>query len=124
MKYLVILLSVFIFIYSCKNEPKLSSMDITEILKIEDAKKYNKHLDLYLKTTDTIAESVTDRFWEAYQYGTATPVQWLEKKLSVIEKELENGKKYSIPNADGHENIQSVTDFKQWISKTYPDLVE
>ena len=109
---------------SCTSEQKANTMNISKILKIPDVEEYNKQLDAYLKTTDTIDDAVTDRFWEAYHFGTEVPEQWLGKKLDIIESEIENGKTYHIKNTKEDIDVNSILDFKQWVSKTYPQIAK
>jgi urease accessory protein UreE len=58
---------------------------------------------------------------DAEIYGTATPMQWLEKRLKVMEKTLKKGKEIGLETEEGIQVLRSQSDFYIWCQENFPD---
>ena len=58
------------------------------------------------------------RFNDAYSYDSATTIQWLIRKLSILRSRIEKGER--IETEDGY--LFDVDQFMQWVENLYPDI--
>lgn len=54
-------------------------------------------------------------------YGTASPMQWLEKRLRILEKLNEEGRRLRVYDGTTYIVIQEESEFYKWCAIVLPD---
>ncbi len=93
-------------------------MNFEDICRIGPAEKYNKELEAFLSETPILPLELLHRFNDAYSYDSATTIQWLIRKLSILRSRIEKGER--IETEDGY--LFDVDQFMQWVENLYPDI--
>lgn len=68
-----------------------------------------------------ISPVIYKKLLEAEIYGTATPMQWLEKRLLVILSVINSGEMLSFDIGNESGQIQTLEGFKVWCKRHFPD---
>ena len=93
-----------------------------EYIKIKEMKSpedYNERLDDYLRTANEIPNDLLHAFDEAYGYDTATTINWLKSKLTIIYQRIQNNELIYLQNSDKE---LSIEEFKILIFNRYPRI--
>jgi hypothetical protein len=87
-----------------------------------DAITYNKQLDVSLAEHGEVNQELFFKFAEAYGYGAASTVGWLEAKLSVLRCRLEKGSPLSLydPATKKQHPASIMAEFSVWASSNFP----
>lgn len=93
-------------------------MSFDEICIIDDSIKYNRELDKYLDETGVLPKELIKRFNDAYRYDAATPMQWLIKKLKIIQGRINRGQRITSEEGD----LLDMDTFRRWIKAEYPSI--
>jgi hypothetical protein len=58
---------------------------------------------------------------DAEIYGTATPMQWLEKRLHLIESVIQSGRPVTVDAGSQAITLGNWEQYAAWCAKTLPD---
>jgi hypothetical protein len=81
------------------------------------SENFNKEFDKLLNQTEILTKDMLNKFYEAYAYDSATPYNWLVKKLKIIGKRLTKGDTLQI---EGSKRILDKSNFMDWIESEFP----
>lgn len=76
----------------------------------------NQELDEFIMKTKIIPIELQRSFLEAYNYGSATPYNWLINKLRIIKGRLEKNEEIKLEG--GKLNLDNSS-FKEWVIKEF-----
>jgi hypothetical protein len=71
--------------------------------------------------TGKVSSDALKQLWDAECYGTATPMQWLEKRLKILENFAVSGKAIEVSAKSGPIKISNLEDFHEWCQSSFPD---
>jgi hypothetical protein len=80
----------------------------------------NLELDNELKS-GVISPEGFRKLLDAEVYGTATPMQWLEKRLLIIVETLKSDASIYYNTGQETGKLDSIESFAKWCSKKLPD---
>ncbi|WP_157050524.1 hypothetical protein [Herbaspirillum rhizosphaerae] len=80
----------------------------------------NSELDSEIANGYVSAASLKE-FRDAEIYGTAAPMQWLEKRLRVLEKLITEGQSLKVYDGTTYMVIQEKSEFYRWSENVFPD---
>lgn len=89
-----------------------------------DAIQFNKQLDSELLATGIVTEELYFRFADAYGYGAASTVGWVEAKLRILASRLASGAPLSLYNPKDGSCISCVhvSTLQSWASDLFPGV--
>ena len=58
---------------------------------------------------------------DAEIYGTATPMQWLEKRLRAIQEVVASGRQVTVHAQNQRVVLANQAEFEAWCARTLPD---
>ena len=89
-----------------------------------DAIQFNKQLDSELLATGDVTRELYFRLSDAYGYGAASTVGWVEAKLRVLAKRLATGAPLSlyIPKDGSFIQCTSIGTLQSWASDLFPGV--
>jgi hypothetical protein len=89
-----------------------------------DAIQFNKQLDSELLATGVVTGEFYFRLADAYGYGAASTVGWVEAKLRVLANRLATGAPLSLYNPKDGSFIPcvSVSTLQSWASDLFPGV--
>ena len=89
-----------------------------------DAIQLNKQLDSELLATGVVTRELYLRLADAYGYGAATSVGWVEAKLRVLAKRLAAGAPLSLYTPGDGLSVQctSISALQSWASELFPGV--
>jgi hypothetical protein len=100
--------------------PTKCSGDKWSVMRMKDSnssENFNKEFDKLLNQTEILTKDMLNKFYEAYAYDSATPYNWLVKKLKIIGKRLTKGDTLQI---EGSKRILDKSNFMDWIESEFP----
>ncbi len=80
----------------------------------------NFDLDTKLRMGN-ICETSFKQLEDAEIYGTAAPMQWLEKRLHLVAKVARSGRVISFDTGRTSGEFQGIEEFNNWCKKYFPD---
>ena len=88
-----------------------------------DAAAFNHELDAHLARSGRVDHDTFERLLQAHQYGTATPMQWLEGKLRLLHKRLSSGQALWLyqPCTGACLDCHPEADFMGWAGQYFPE---
>jgi len=86
-----------------------------------DPAQQNAQLDAQLLKTGAVDRGLFLRLSDAHGYGAASTVGWVEAKLAVLGKALDEGKQLSLFAPDGAVTAMTHDELGAWAARHFPD---
>ncbi|MGH8779475.1 hypothetical protein [Paraburkholderia sp.] len=91
---------------------------------LSDAHAFNEKLDRLLEREGRVDRDTWASFIDAYGYDAATTISWLQAKLNILKRRLEDGGSIYLWDAANSRQIDCVTvqQFNDWVSVHFPSI--
>jgi len=66
-----------------------------------------------------VTEEALKALWNAECYDSATPMQWLEKRLSILHSRAKEGKEIHIVSTKREQTICNEREFLAWCEESF-----
>ena len=91
---------------------------------IDDARRWNADLDAALQARGIVDQALYLQFSEAFHYGAASTVGWVEGKLKVLLDRVRQGEELSLfdPSLQETRPVRGEFEFRSWIEEHFAGL--
>jgi len=89
-----------------------------------DAPQFNKEMDHLLSSTGVVDQDVFVQLAEAYGYGAATTIGWVQVKLDVLNVRIAKGQSVWLyePSQGRAIPVSTTAAFANWVAQHFPGV--
>ena len=89
-----------------------------------DARQFNTEMDARLLSTGVVDKACFIQLAEAYGYGAASSVGWVEAKIQVLVARLSHGQSIGlhVPSLGSLSSCASIETLQVWVNQHFPGV--